>query len=133
VSRPALACLIVLLAALLPSLHYLDPTDATARPWALYLNLLYGSGWLSICLIHRLSLAGRRRDPLCHQGPRRLYTRRLPRLLSIGHPMWVEGPYGRFVFDDDKPRQIWVAGGIGMPPSVARMQELAASGAASGQ
>lgn len=53
------------------------------------------------------------------------YTRRLPGQLAVGDPVWVEGPYGRFVFDDDKLRQIWVGGGIGMTPFLARMQDLA--------
>ncbi len=56
------------------------------------------------------------------------YTSRLPKLLSVGDAVWVEGPYGRFIFADEKTRQIWVAGGIGMTPFVARMQELAAQG-----
>lgn len=53
------------------------------------------------------------------------YTRRLPDLVAPGDRAWVEGPYGRFVFDDGRPRQIWVGGGIGMTPFVARLQELA--------
>lgn len=53
------------------------------------------------------------------------YTRRLPELVAPGDRAWVEGPYGRFVFADAKPRQIWVGGGIGMTPFVARLQELA--------
>ncbi|ALT79192.1 hypothetical protein AT984_20355 [Paucibacter sp. KCTC 42545] len=53
------------------------------------------------------------------------YTRNLPTLLKAGDAAWVEGPYGRFVFADGKPRQIWVGGGIGMTPFLARMQELA--------
>lgn len=59
------------------------------------------------------------------------YTRDLPKLLSVGDPVWVEGPYGRFVFADEKPRQLWVAGSIAMTPFVARMQELAAHGGSS--
>lgn len=53
------------------------------------------------------------------------YTRRLPQLVRPGDRAWVEGPYGRFVFADGRPRQIWVGGGIGMTPFVARLQELA--------
>lgn len=38
------------------------------------------------------------------------YISRLPKLLSVGDTMSVEEPYGRFVFADDKPRRLWVAG-----------------------
>jgi predicted ferric reductase len=37
----------------------------------------------------------------------------------------VEGPYGCFTFDDDRPRQIWIGGGIGITPFIARMKQLA--------
>jgi len=40
-------------------------------------------------------------------------------------PVTVEGPYGCFDFEDNHPRQIWVAGGIGITPFVARMKYLA--------
>lgn len=53
------------------------------------------------------------------------YTRTLPDKLKVGDPVQVEGPYGRFDFDDAQPRQIWVAGGIGITPFIARMQALA--------
>jgi predicted ferric reductase len=53
------------------------------------------------------------------------HTRRLREKLRIGLPVKVEGPYGRFTFDDDCPRQIWVGGGIGITPFIARMKELA--------
>lgn len=53
------------------------------------------------------------------------YTRVLPARLAPGDSVWVEGPYGRFVFADSKPRQIWVGAGIGMTPFLARLQELA--------
>lgn len=54
------------------------------------------------------------------------YTRQLPGLLHLGAPVIVEGPYGRFVFAQGKARQIWVAGGIGITPFIARMRALAA-------
>ncbi|RTL27765.1 MAG: ferric reductase [Rhodocyclaceae bacterium] len=50
------------------------------------------------------------------------YTRRLPATLKAGDPVRVEGPYGRFDFSGAQARQIWVAGGIGITPFVARMQ-----------
>ena len=53
------------------------------------------------------------------------YTARLPQLLHIGAPVTVEGPYGCFEFSSGKQRQIWVGGGIGITPFVARMQTLA--------
>ena len=53
------------------------------------------------------------------------FTRRLPQTLHIGQPVTVEGPYGCFTFDDDCPRQIWVGGGIGITPFIARMKQLA--------
>ena len=56
------------------------------------------------------------------------YTRELPKRLKIGDPVWVEGPYGHFVFDDQRPRQIWIGGGIGITPFLARLQQRADSG-----
>lgn len=53
------------------------------------------------------------------------YTNTLPATLKVGDLVSVEGPYGRFAFDDSAPRQIWVAGGIGITPFIARMQALA--------
>ncbi|TXT35609.1 MAG: Oxidoreductase FAD/NAD(P)-binding protein [Comamonadaceae bacterium] len=56
------------------------------------------------------------------------YTRTLPDKLKVGGPCTVEGPYGNFVFDSSTQRQIWVAGGIGITPFIARMQALAKPG-----
>ena len=53
------------------------------------------------------------------------YTRQLPDTLAVGQPVTVEGPYGRFTFAGGKARQVWVAGGIGITPFIARMQALA--------
>lgn len=53
------------------------------------------------------------------------YTNTLPQTLKVGDLAKVEGPYGCFDFRGSKPRQIWVAGGIGITPFVARMQSLA--------
>ncbi len=53
------------------------------------------------------------------------YTRRLAQTLKVGQEVTVEGPYGCFTFDDDRPRQIWVGGGIGITPFVARMKHRA--------
>ena len=46
--------------------------------------------------------------------------------LEPGTAVKVQGPYGRFTFDDGAPRQIWIGGGIGITPFLARMEQLAA-------
>ena len=56
------------------------------------------------------------------------HTTGLEHRLRIGQPVTVEGPYGRFTFDDGAERQIWIGGGIGIAPFVARMKALAARG-----
>lgn len=53
------------------------------------------------------------------------YTRVLPTTLKVGDPVKVEGPYGQFNFSGERSRQIWVGGGIGITPFVARLNELA--------
>lgn len=42
------------------------------------------------------------------------HTSRLRERLKIGDPVTVEGPYGCFTFADQRARQIWVGGGIGI-------------------
>jgi len=56
------------------------------------------------------------------------FTRDLPNRLKVGGPIVVEGPYGGFDYADASARQIWVAGGVGLTPFVARLEELAARG-----
>ena len=56
------------------------------------------------------------------------FTRQLATRLQPGSELQVEGPYGRFDFASEKPRQIWVAGGVGITPFIARMQALAHGG-----
>ncbi len=56
------------------------------------------------------------------------FTRELPGQLTVGDAIVVEGPYGSFDYADDCARQIWIAGGVGLTPFVARLQELAARG-----
>lgn len=58
------------------------------------------------------------------------HTRRLRDRLRLGQTVVLEGPYGRFTFDDGHPRQIWIGAGIGVTPFIARMQQLAAEGGA---
>lgn len=57
------------------------------------------------------------------------YTRTLPQRLAPGDPVTIEGPYGRFNFEGERERQIWVAGGIGITPFLSRMELLAQGGA----
>jgi len=52
------------------------------------------------------------------------YTRRLPEILRAAQPVEIEGPYGCFTFDDGSVRQIWIGGGIGITPFIARMKQL---------
>lgn len=54
------------------------------------------------------------------------HTRTLHEKLKVGRNVTIEGPYGCFTFDDACPDQIWVGGGIGITPFVARMKQLAA-------
>lgn len=53
------------------------------------------------------------------------YTRALPTTLQVGDLVRVEGPYGCFDFAGTQPRQIWVGGGIGITPFIARLRSLA--------
>lgn len=54
------------------------------------------------------------------------YTRALPGLLRVGQGVAIEGPYGCFDFQGgDAPRQLWIAGGVGITPFVARLEALA--------
>lgn len=54
------------------------------------------------------------------------YTKKLPSILKEGDKVEIEGPYGQFDFSSGKPRQIWIAGGIGITPFIARVEALAA-------
>ena len=53
------------------------------------------------------------------------YTRTLASSLKVGDTVTVEGPYGRFQFEGEARRQIWIGGGIGISPFVARLKQLA--------
>ncbi len=57
------------------------------------------------------------------------HTRRLAHRVEVGQAVTVEGPYGRFVLErrNRKARQIWVAGGIGVTPFLAWLDELRAN------
>lgn len=52
------------------------------------------------------------------------HTRDLAERLQVGDAVLLEGPYGRFDFAPSDGPQIWVAGGIGITPFMARMQAL---------
>ncbi|WP_325026845.1 ferredoxin reductase family protein [Hyphomicrobium sp.] len=56
------------------------------------------------------------------------YTRTLASTLYVGQGVVVEGPYGRFNFPDDHRRQIWIGGGVGITPFIARLKALAQQG-----
>ncbi len=56
------------------------------------------------------------------------YTDGLSDTLKPGAEATVEGPYGRFTFEDGADRQVWIGGGIGITPFIARMKQLARSG-----
>lgn len=53
------------------------------------------------------------------------YTNTLPDILKAGDLACVEGPYGQFMFKGKQPKQIWIGGGIGVTPFIARLQKLA--------
>ncbi|WAC28456.1 ferric reductase-like transmembrane domain-containing protein [Ancylobacter sp. SL191] len=53
------------------------------------------------------------------------HTNRLKERLKMGQEVRVEGPYGCFTFDDDCRHQIWIGGGIGITPFIARMKHMA--------
>lgn len=58
------------------------------------------------------------------------HTTRLPLQLCPGQAVDIEGPYGRFDFDDTRlapppMRQIWIGAGIGITPFLARLHDLA--------
>lgn len=60
------------------------------------------------------------------------YTRSLPGQVRAGDAVSIEGPYGRFDFGDGAEDQVWVAGGVGVAPFLARLEMLAANGGARG-
>jgi predicted ferric reductase len=52
------------------------------------------------------------------------HTSKLHEKLRVGQDVTLEGPYGRFTFQDDAPRQIWIGGGVGVTPFIGRMDYL---------
>jgi predicted ferric reductase len=61
------------------------------------------------------------------------YTRTLPGRIRAGDPVIIEGPYGGFDFGDTIEDQVWVAGGVGVAPFLARLRMLAKNGGAGGR
>ena len=55
------------------------------------------------------------------------YTRSLAGRVKVGDTVIIEGPYGRFDFGDVSEDQVWVAGGVGVAPFLARLEMLASS------
>ncbi|HEY8329325.1 MAG TPA: ferric reductase-like transmembrane domain-containing protein [Rhodanobacter sp.] len=53
------------------------------------------------------------------------HTQLLRERLHVEQAVKIEGPYGRFTFDDDRARQIWIGGGIGITPFIGRMKHMA--------
>lgn len=53
------------------------------------------------------------------------FTRRLRQALQPGDKLLIEGGYGRFDFRQGGPRQIWLAGGIGITPFLAMAEAFA--------
>lgn len=58
------------------------------------------------------------------------FTSDLNSAISVGQPVTIEGPYGGFKFEDNCERQIWIAGGIGITPFLARLEYLSSHGGA---
>lgn len=56
------------------------------------------------------------------------YTSRLYERLESGIEATLEGPYGRFNYRDGGPRQIWIAGGVGVAPFLSWIRDLARRG-----
>jgi predicted ferric reductase len=55
------------------------------------------------------------------------YTSTINVKVKVGDYVVVEGPYGRFNFESSSKRQIWIGGGIGITPFIARMKAIAVS------
>lgn len=51
------------------------------------------------------------------------FTRQLYDSLQVNTPVAIVGPYGLMDFRQGKPKQLWVAGGIGITPFIAYLRE----------
>lgn len=54
------------------------------------------------------------------------YTDTLAGRLKRGDRVALEGPYGKFDFNGNTKRQVWISGGIGITPFIAKMDTLLA-------
>jgi predicted ferric reductase len=52
------------------------------------------------------------------------FTRYLSRTLQAGTPAIVEGAYGLFDYKTGGPKQVWIAGGIGLTPFLAFIRDM---------
>lgn len=56
------------------------------------------------------------------------YTQKLPTTLRVGQSATVEGPYGQFDFEPGDQPQVWVGGGVGVTPFLAKLEQLKSEG-----
>ncbi|PKD44049.1 ferric reductase-like transmembrane domain-containing protein [Rhodohalobacter barkolensis] len=52
------------------------------------------------------------------------YTKQLHRELKTGATALLEGPYGRFDYQNGKPNQVWIGGGVGIAPFISWANDL---------
>ncbi|MCO6184650.1 ferric reductase-like transmembrane domain-containing protein [Rhizobium sp. L1K21] len=52
------------------------------------------------------------------------FTRKLRERIEVGDELLIEGGHGRFNFEKGGPRQVWLAGGIGITPFIAMADAL---------
>jgi predicted ferric reductase len=52
------------------------------------------------------------------------YTNHLYNTLEVGAKTLIEGPYGRFNYNDSNQPQLWVAGGVGIAPFISWANDL---------
>ncbi|MHA2860572.1 ferredoxin reductase family protein [Vibrio harveyi] len=55
------------------------------------------------------------------------YTSALKGSLKVGQAARIEGPYGRFNFQDNAERQVWFAAGIGIAPFLTAIETVGTS------
>lgn len=56
------------------------------------------------------------------------YTQQLYNHISPGQKVKIEGPYGDFNLADSGNRQLWIAGGIGITPFMAKLKDVVRKG-----